>query len=274
LKVASGEPLPFTQDEVEIRGHAIEVRINAENPAGGRFLPSPGTISRFRRADGYGVRTDAGYDEGDTVSQYYDNLVGKLIVWSSDREHARRRMLRALRETEVEGIATTIPADIAILEHDDFVNVRHSTKWVEERLDLSGIAAPASPPPAGEPARVQRDVDVEVNGRRYQVKLWVPDVEAPTASAGRGAARPRPGAGAHRGAGPAGSGNVTVPMQGTIIKVLVSVGDTVEVGQALCVLEAMKMENHINAETAGTVKEVRVSPGDTVGAGDVIVVIA
>jgi acetyl-CoA/propionyl-CoA carboxylase, biotin carboxylase, biotin carboxyl carrier protein len=278
LKVASGEPLPFTQGDVAIRGHAIEVRINAENPAKGRFLPSPGTITRLRRADGYGVRTDAGYESGDTVSQFYDNLVGKLIVWGSDREHARRRMLRALREMEIEGIATTIPADIAILEHPDFINVEHSTKWVEDKLDLSGIAAPVPAPaePAeGEVPRVQRDVDVEVNGRRYQVKLWVPDVAPQVVAAiGSGrAARPRPGAGAHHGVGAAGSGSVTVPMQGTIVKVLAKVGDDVEVGQALCVLEAMKMENHINAETAGKVKEVRVKPGDTVGAGDVVAVI-
>jgi acetyl-CoA/propionyl-CoA carboxylase biotin carboxyl carrier protein len=281
LRVASGQPLGFTQDQIDPRGHAMEVRINAENPAKGRFLPAPGTITRFRRADGFGVRTDAGYDEGDTVSQFYDNLVAKLVVWGSDREHARRRMLRALSETEIDGIATTIPADIAILEHPDFVNVEHSTKWVEEKLDLSAIAGPgpaAAPSPVeGEPPRVERDVDVEVNGRRYQVKLWVPDLPAQIVSgsgvaATRGPARPRPGA-AHS-AGAAGSGNVTVPMQGTIVKVLVKVGDAVEVGQPLGVLEAMKMENHINAETAGTVKEIRVKPGDTVGAGDVVVVIA
>jgi acetyl-CoA/propionyl-CoA carboxylase, biotin carboxylase, biotin carboxyl carrier protein len=276
LRIASGEPIPFTQAQVERRGHAIEVRINAEDPAKGRFLPSPGTITRFRRADGYGVRTDAGYEEGDTVSQFYDNLIAKLIVWGADREEARHRMLRALRETEIAGVATTIPADIAILEHPDFVAVKHSTKWVEERLDLSA-ASPAvpSPPPAveGEPPRVERDVDVEVNGRRFQVKLWVPDV-APAAVAARPASRPRPSPGAHHGGGAAGSGNVIVPMQGTIVKVLVKVGDTVEVSQPICVLEAMKMENHINAESAGVVEEVRVKPGDTVGAGDVVAVIA
>jgi acetyl-CoA/propionyl-CoA carboxylase biotin carboxyl carrier protein len=284
LRIASGEALPFTQDQIRHQGHAIEVRINAEDPAKGRFLPSPGKITRFHRADGYGVRTDAGYESGDTVSQYYDNLVAKLIVWGADREEARHRMLRALRETDIEGVATTIPADIAILEHPDFVAVEHSTKWVEDRLDLSTIEAPAPPvadQPEGEPARVQRDVDVEVNGRRYQVKLWVPDV-APTVVtagpagpvAGRTAARSRPGPGAHGGGtGAVGSGSVTVPMQGTIVKVLVSVGEAVEIGQAICVLEAMKMENHINAETAGTVKDIRVQPGDTVGAGDVVAII-
>jgi acetyl-CoA/propionyl-CoA carboxylase biotin carboxyl carrier protein len=280
LRVASGEPLPFTQGDITHHGHAIEVRLNAEDPAKGRFLPSPGKITRFRRADGYGVRTDAGYEEGDTVSQFYDNLMAKLIVWGADREEARHRMLRALRETEIEGVATTIPADIAILEHPDFVAVKHSTRWVEDTLDLSSVAAPAPPASTdGDDPLVERNVDVEVNGRRYQVKLWVPDAGPATvvaASAGppRPTSRPRPAGGAHHGGGTAGSGTVTVPMQGTIVKVLVSAGDAVEVGQGICVLEAMKMENHISAETAGTVQEIRVSVGDTVGAGDVVAIIA
>jgi acetyl-CoA/propionyl-CoA carboxylase, biotin carboxylase, biotin carboxyl carrier protein len=287
LRVASGERLGFEQSDVRLQGHAMEVRINAEDPAGGRFLPSPGTLTRFQRADGFGVRTDAGYSDGDTVSQFYDNLIAKVIVWGRDREEARRRMLRALRETEVQGPATTIPADIAILEHPDFISVQHSTNWVEQRLDLSGISAPRSasaPAPAvdGQPARVQRDVDVEVDGRRYQVKLWVPDlgpVAAPAGgltrpSGGARPARPRPsGAPGGGGGGGAGSGQVTVPMQGTIVKVLVAVGDAVEAGQAVTVLEAMKMENNIVAEAAGTVTDVKVKPGDSVGAGDVVVVI-
>jgi acetyl-CoA/propionyl-CoA/long-chain acyl-CoA carboxylase, biotin carboxylase, biotin carboxyl carrier protein len=280
LRVAAGEPLGFAQEDVSLRGHAIEVRVNAEDPAAGRFLPSPGAITRFRKPDGFGVRVDAGYDEGDTVSQFYDNLIAKIIVWGQDRDDARRRMLRALRETEIEGPATTIPADIAILEHPDFIKVEHSTNWVAEKLDLSGLAPYRTPPPAGpadgEPGRVQRDVDVEVDGRRYQVKLWVPDV-APAGVAGGPAgrpARPRPGPaqGGH-GHGGGGSGEVSVPMQGTIVKVLVSVGDSVEPGQAVAVLEAMKMENNITAEASGPVTEVKVQPGDAVGAGDVIVVI-
>ena len=280
LRIAAGEPLGFTQDDVRIQGHAIEVRINAEDPAGGRFLPSPGTITKFRRPDGFGVRTDAGYEEGDTVSQFYDNLIAKVIAWGTDREDARRRILRALREMEVEGPATTIPADIAILEHEDFVNIEHSTNWVEQKLDLSGIAArPAAAPAAGEgpEAKVQRDVDVEIDGRRYQVKVWVPNA-APVVAAGASVtgsrpARPRPGSAHGSGQGVGGTGEVAVPMQGTIVKVLVAVGDSVEVGQAVTVLEAMKMENNITAEASGTVKEVRVKPGDAVGAGDVVVVV-
>ncbi len=275
LRIASGEPLGFTQDDIRPNGHAIEIRLNAEDPAGGRFLPSPGTITRFYRPDGFGVRVDAGYDEGDTVSQFYDNLIAKLVVWGTDREDARRRTLRALRETEISGPATTIPADIAILEHPDFINIEHSTNWVEQKLDLSGVSSAASPAPAAEDGRVQRDVDVEVNGRKFAVKLWVPDV-APVAVGGAAPkpARPRPGGGSGGHAAGGGSGQVTVPMQGTIVKVLVNVGDEVAAGQAVTVLEAMKMENNITAETSGTVSEVRVKPGDAVGAGDVVVVIS
>ncbi len=139
IRVASGLPLSFTQDEVSLRGHAIEVRVNAENPAGGKFLPSPGDISLLVPPDGFGTRWDGGYESGDTVSQFYDNLIGKLIVWGHDRETAIARMLRALREFRIEGIATTIPADLAILEHPDFVAAKHSTKWVEDVLDLTGV---------------------------------------------------------------------------------------------------------------------------------------
>ncbi len=283
LRVASGEPLGFGQDDVLRNGHAIEIRINAENPAGGAFTPSPGTISRFVAPGGPGVRLDAGYESGDTLSQYYDNLLAKLVVWGHDREAARLRMLRAIDETVIEGVATTLPADIAILTNPDFISAQHSTNWVEQTLDLSGVTSTTAgvPPATGaggdhDVPKVLRDVTAEVDGRRYQVKLWVPDlgdaVVAPVGHAGpaRGAGPKRPKAAASG----AGSGTVAVPMQGTIVKVLVAAGDAVEVGQTVCVLEAMKMENNVNAEKAGTVTEVKVSAGDSVGPGDVIAVIA
>jgi acetyl-CoA/propionyl-CoA carboxylase biotin carboxyl carrier protein len=284
LRVAAGEPLGLTQEDVlaSRRGHSIECRINAEDPAGGRFLPSPGTLSRFRIPGGPGVRTDAGYESGDTVSQFYDNLVAKVVVWAETRDEALARMMRALGETDVEGIATNIPAHKLMLKHPDFIGGRHSTKWVEERLDMTELAAqPAAPERAlPEEGRALREVDAEVDGRRYRVRLWLPQVasggdgRAPRVAASAGG-RSRSGEGSRRGASVAlgGDGNVTVPMQGTIVKVLVAEGDTVEAGQTLCVLEAMKMENPINTDRAGTVAELRVKPGDALGAGDVVAVI-
>ena len=212
------------------------------------------------------------------MSQFYDNLVAKLVVWGHDREAARRRMLRAIGEMVVEGVATTLPADVAILSHPDFVAVAHSTNWVEQTLDLTRRAtrAPGGGPAEGGEAvpRVLRDVTAEVDGRRYQVKLWVPDLGDAVVAAGGGVSggRRRPNGPRPRVAG-AGSGTVAVPMQGTIVRVMVVEGDTVEVGQTVCVLEAMKMENNVNAERAGTVKEVRVAAGESVGPGDVIAVI-
>jgi acetyl-CoA/propionyl-CoA carboxylase biotin carboxyl carrier protein len=284
IRVASGEPLPLSQDEVRAlqRGHAVEVRINAEDPAGGRFLPSPGLITKLTPPDGFGVRFDTGYHDGDEVSQYYDNLIGKLIVWGRDRPTAIARTIRALEELTVEGVKTTVPADLAILRHEDFADVAHSTKWVEERLDLTGTEA-AAPAPAGETdgedaaePLVRRHATVEVNGKRFEVDVWVPE-SAGTAVPATGAAKPRrarraAGSGG-AGGGAVGSGHVTVPMQGTIVKVLVEVGQSVEAGEPVVVLEAMKMENQIAAERAGTVKEIKVSAGDTVGGGDVVAII-
>ena len=270
LRIASDEPLPFSQTDIEVRGHAIEIRVNAEDPAGGSFLPSPGPITALRTPGGFGTRFDTGYEAGDQISQFYDNLVGKLVVWGRDRPTAIARALRALGELEVEGVATTIPADIAILQHPDFAANAHSTKWVEESLDLTDVdSTPASMPDDDETSKVRRDLDVEVNGKRFSVSMWVPE-----SSSGPGAAAPRTRrSGAGAGAGGSGSGEVTVPMQGTIVKVVVAVGDEIEAGDPVVVLEAMKMENNVNADRSGTVKEIRVSEGDSVGGGDVIAVI-
>jgi acetyl-CoA/propionyl-CoA carboxylase biotin carboxyl carrier protein len=280
LRVAAGEPLSFTQESIERRGHAIECRINAEDPAR-KFLPSPGTITRLRVPSGPGTRWDGGYEEGDTISQFYDNLIGKLIVWAPDRDRARGRILRALRELEIDGVRTTVPAHLALIAHPDFASGKHSTKWVEEEVDpalLSGPAdyvpasAAATTTPAAADGLVERTVPVEVDGKRFAVRVWLPPssgVPAEPATSGRRASRPRAAASAAAG----GDGTISAPMQGTIVKVLVATGDMVEPGQALLVLEAMKMENHINAEQGGTVKEVRVAAGDTVGTGDVLIVI-
>ncbi len=276
IRVASGEPLSFTQDSVERRGHAIEVRINAENAAKG-FLPSPGTVAKLRIPSGPGVRWDGGYEEGDTISQYYDNLLAKLIVWAPDRDRARHRMLRALRELVVDGIHTTVPAHELVLAHPDFAAGRHATNWLENEVDLSGLTSEASPggtTAATDPdALVERTVPVEVDGKRFNVRVWLPDAPVAGGSGGpaRGKRAPKPKAAGSTSGG--GNGTVIAPMQGTIVKVLVSAGETVAPGQALLVLEAMKMENQISSESGGTVAEVRVSAGEGVGTGDVLVII-
>jgi acetyl-CoA/propionyl-CoA carboxylase biotin carboxyl carrier protein len=275
LRVASNEPLPFTQDDVVINGHAIECRINAEDPAEGRFLPSPGPLTTLKVASGYGVRWDGGYESGDEISQYYDNLVGKLCVWAKDRPTAIARMIRALEETVVEGVATTIPADLAILRHPDFAAFTHSTKWVESTLDLTGVTSKPAAPPAEDDAepKVRRDVDVEVNGKRFSVAMWVPESAAAPAAAGGGARKAKPRRSSGGAAAAAGSGNIAIPMQGTIVKVLVAEGDEVVAGQTICVLEAMKMENNILADKDGTVAQLKVEAGQSVSAGDLAAVI-
>jgi acetyl-CoA/propionyl-CoA carboxylase biotin carboxyl carrier protein len=277
LRVASGEPLSFTQDEISLRGHSIEVRVNAEDPAEGKFLPAPGPIAKLVPPQGNGVRWDGGYDAGDEVSQYYDNLIGKLVVWAHDRDTAIARMLRCLDEFVLEGPATTIPAAEAILAHDDFKAGVHSTKWVEDTLDLTGVRGTPAPTGDDEVEKVERNVDVEVNGKRFAVKLFVPaDQIAVAAAGGGGKALPkaRTRARGTSGAAPtAGSGRIAVPMQGTIVKVNVAVGDEVTEGQVLCVLEAMKMENNIAADKAGTIAQVDVEEGASVGSGDVIIII-
>ena len=274
IRVASGEPLSFTQEDIVRRGHAIEVRINAENSAKG-FLPSPGTITELHVPSGPGVRWDGGYETGDVVSQYYDNLVGKLIVWHQDRDSARHRMLRALQELRVQGIHTTVPAHELVLNHPDFAAGNHSTRWLEEEVDLSGLTSDA-----GTTAAPTEDDDVDDGapgrGERAQVRgEGLPARGRARARRPRVAARrrPSPSRGGRREQRGGGGGNVVAPMQGTIVKLLVEVGQTVATGESLLVLEAMKMENHIAAEIDGTVKEIRAAAGDTVGAGDVLVVI-
>ena len=278
LRVAAGEPLGFGQDDVELRGHAIEVRINAEDPAGGHFLPSPGRIAKLVTPDGFGTRFDTGYEAGDEISPLYDNLVGKLICWGNDRPAAIARTLRALGEMQVEGIATTIPADEAILSHPDFANVAHSTRWVTDELDLTGLMPMQVAEElalTGGDEKVHHTIDVEVNSKRYTVKLWMPTgATAAATSDERKARRPRRSSPGGEGSGAGGgSGEVRTPMQGTVVKVLVAVGDTVEAGQPVVVLEAMKMENNLLAGCAGTVSEVRVAAGELVGGGDLVVMI-
>ena len=263
LLIAQGEQLQFSQDDIKITGHAIEVRINAENPASGAFLPSPGKLGKFKVPSGFGTRWDGGYEEGDEISQFYDNLIGKLVCWGEDREIAISRTVRALDEFEVSGLHTTIPADLAILTHSDFANLEHSTKWVEEVLDLSALPSPNLVETGGEEDLIERSATIEVDGKLFNVSLWAPS--------NSNSPRRRSAASSENSGG--GDGKISVPMQGTIVKVDVEIGDEVAPGDVLIVLEAMKMENNVTSDVAGTVAEINVTAGDSVGAGDVVMVI-
>lgn len=272
LRIAAGEAIDFAQEDVLSSGHAIEVRINAEDPSGGKFSPSPGTLTRFDQPSGPGVRLDAGYAAGDTISQYYDNLIAKLVVWGADREKARRRMLRAIEETVIEGVATTLPADVVILSDEAFVHGTHSTNWVEGELDFSTLPPPAAAAVSIGDGVTRKDVTAEVNGRRVTVALWVPEFSDDGLPRSYStAAKPRREH--HAGVIGSGSANVTVPMQGTIVKVNVEVGQQVEAGDTVVILEAMKMENSVNAEKSGVVMAINVAAGDSVSAGDTVVVV-
>jgi acetyl-CoA/propionyl-CoA carboxylase biotin carboxyl carrier protein len=251
LRIASGDALGFDQSDIEGRmhGHAIECRINAEDPARG-FIPTPGVIERYVEPNGLGVRVDSGYAQGDEIPAAYDSLMAKLIAWGNDREEARARMLRALDEMTVEGVATTIDAHKVLLEAEAFVTGTHTTRTVEEGAVLDELTS-ASVIEATDPADV-----LLVEGRG--VRLWNPSMSASASAAVHGAI---------------GSGEVVAPMQGTILKVLVDEGQVVSSGDALVVLEAMKMETTIAATSEGTVVKLEVSPGDTVAAGQSLAII-
>jgi len=263
LRIANGEKLNL---EVQPRGHAIEFRINAEDPFQG-YLPTPGQVVEWEEPAGPGVRVDSWIRPGTSVSQYYDNLMAKLVVWAPDRESAISRGRRALEEFKVQGVATTIPAHLAVLDHDDFVNGTHHTKWMEDVVDLEGPDPRAAPALPEEEDLTKRDITVEIGGRRFRVSYWAPEPAA------GGQMRRRPPKLAAGGPPGASDGVITAPMQGTIVKVHVKSGDTVKTGDPICVLEAMKMENEVTAPNDGDVVDLRVEPGDTVAAGQVIAIV-
>ncbi len=270
ILVAQGEHLSFT--ETDVRGHAIEFRVNAENPARG-FLPNPGTIVAYEEPGGFGVRIDSGVEAGAAISQYYDNLVAKLIVWGRDRDEAIARGRCALEAFTVTGVATTIPAQLRIIDTDAFRNATHYTKFVEDELDFSDLKRDSAPALPEDEEVEQRTMTVEVGGRRFGVTYWAP-VMAPTSTGGqRLAPRRRPPKLEKQAVTTGGPGMVTAPMQGTIVKVHHQAGASVSAGDPLCVLEAMKMENEITAPADGEIVELRVQPGDTVSAGAVIAVV-
>ena len=263
--IALGEPLSFTQEDVELRGHSIECRINAEDATRG-FLPAPGLVTAYREPAGPGVRVDSGVEAGREVIGVYDPLIAKLIVHGVDREHARRRMLRALDEFVIEGPTTLIPFHSALLSHECFVR-GETCAGIVESLDIED-GRPSNTSFLAPSGRTVENVRVvEVDGRRFQVRVTEP--EAPWLElARRRSERVRAG---HAGAG---RDAVVSPMQGTVLSVAVAEGDEVEAGALICIVEAMKMENEVHAHRDGTVTELSVAPGQPVTTGQVICVIS
>ena len=275
ILVALGEPLSVRQEDVELRGHAIECRINAEDATRG-FLPAPALVTGYREPAGPGVRVDSGLAAGYEVSAAYDPMVAKLIVHGVDREHARRRMLRALDEFSIEGPKTLIGFHKALLSHPCFVagetchGVVESEELAAQAAEFDGGAAIAPPSNSllqgttGPVRSTERVRTVEVDGRRFEVRLSEPEPEW------RALARRRQERAQLGGAGAGGSDAVVSPMQGTVLSVAVSDGDEVEPGRVICIVEAMKMENEVHAHRAGSVRSLSVEPGQPVTTGQVI----
>ena len=267
--IAAGEPLSVRQDDVVLRGHAIECRINAEDPSNG-FLPSPGRITSYREPSGPGVRIDSGVRAGSEISGLYDPMIAKLIVHDTDREAARRRMLRALGEFELSGVKSLLGFHQALLSHPCFIAGETCHGLVESEL-IAAQAEQFTPPPSSADApaagaMTERTTIAEVGGKRVEVKVLVP--EPPY----RDLARRRRERAASGAAGQ-GSGVVGSPMQGTVLEVKVAEGDVVAEGQVVCIVEAMKMENEVAAPWAGSVTQVSVSAGAPVTTGQPICVI-
>ena len=265
VRVAAGEPLSFAQEDVTWRGHAIEVRLNAEDPSND-FAPSPGFVTAYEEPGGPGVRVDSSLAGPGVVPESYDPLFAKLIVRGEDRTDALARLRRALGEFKVEGISTTLPFHRAILDDEVFVSGDYTTGFIAERLDGMEFEAAAVGETGEAPEKEAREVEVEVSGRFFRVKVFSEGKEA-----GKDAP-PRRGGGAARRAG-VSEGAVVAPMQGTIVKVLVEEGQEVATDEAVCVLEAMKMESEIRAQKDGRVSEVLVEAGRTVRSGEPLIVL-
>jgi acetyl-CoA/propionyl-CoA carboxylase biotin carboxyl carrier protein len=263
FRIAAGEKLRFTEDPAP-RGHSIEFRINGED-AGRGFLPAPGVVTRFVPPDGPGVRVDTGVESGTVIGGQFDSLLAKVIVTGATREEAIERSRRALEEMVVEGMATVLPFHRVIVRDPAFASeFTVHTRWIETEFDnrIEPFTAPSDLPE--DEAGDRQTVVVEVGGRRLEVSLPAGLASAPAAASAQ-KAKPRKRAG---GKAAAASGDaVTAPMQGTIVKIAVEDGQSVEPGDLIVVLEAMKMENPVTAHKAGTVTGLNVSQGETVTQG-------
>ncbi|HKG16423.1 MAG TPA: acetyl-CoA carboxylase biotin carboxylase subunit [Solirubrobacteraceae bacterium] len=280
IRIAAGEPLSFSQEEVELRGHAIECRINAEEAAKG-FAPAPGRIGAYREPAGPGVRVDSGVGPGSEITPMYDPLVAKLIVWDLDREAATRRMRRALEEYEITDLRTLIPFHLALLSSEQWARGETCRDLVEDRSWLKQLAAPKSATAEDdeeEPPKVEQDYTVEVSGRRFDVKVIGPPsagtVNGATPAAPATSPKPRRRESAGAGGAGAGGDQLISPIQGTVLKVAVEPGATVDEGALICVIEAMKMENEITAHKTGKVADLPIAVGASVASGDTVAVIS
>jgi acetyl-CoA/propionyl-CoA carboxylase biotin carboxyl carrier protein len=305
IRVAAGEELSFSQDDVGIEGHAIEYRINAENPAR-EFSPTPGQLETYDPPGSIGVRLDHAVNQGDEIGGDYDSMIAKLIVWAEDRECCIERSKRALEHYAVEGVHTTIPFHRLMLTDEAFVEGRHTTKYLDEELDDERIADAvdrwgSEPASGGGPSAEMHEVTVEIDGRRFDVVLEdLPKGVGSGAASGAEAGGSTDGAsssgassssggssdgGSSASAGGSGGGSsddeaakmkdgaIAADMQGTILSVNVAEGDEITEGDVICVLEAMKMENDVTAPRGGTVESVSVAAGDTVDMGDTLIVL-
>ncbi len=266
LRIAAGSPTSAIGLRAD--GHAIEMRINAEDPYR-NYVPTPGRIVSYREPAGPGVRVDGWVRAGVTIPRFYDNLLAKLVVWAPTRTQAISRAKRALEEYEITGVPTTIPVHKAVLDHPDFISARHHTAWLESEIDLSRTDPEVAESLPEEEGTVRQDMTVEISGRRFVVSYWEPDVGQEDRAAKVRRRPPKPA----KGPAAASDGAVTAPMQGTIVKVNVRVGDQVDADDTICVLEAMKMENAVAAGREGNVVELRIEPGDSVATGAVVAVI-
>ncbi|MCL1599185.1 MAG: acetyl-CoA carboxylase biotin carboxylase subunit [Actinomycetia bacterium] len=270
IRVAMGEPLSVTVTPEPV-GHAIEFRINAEDPSRG-FVPNPGTLVTYREPGGPGVRVDSGVVAGSTISQYYDNLIAKLIVTGQDRDTMIARARRALEEYEITGLDTTIPAHLKILDDARFLAGDVNTRLVEDDMDFTGIERGTAPQLPESEELAERAMTVEVGGRRFKVKYWAKVMTAPGSGKRVAPRRKAPKLSKQSAAG-GGEGALAAPMQGTIVKLYKKAGEAVEAGEAVCVLEAMKMENEIKAPISGEIVDLKVQVGDTVTSGAILMVI-
>jgi acetyl-CoA/propionyl-CoA carboxylase biotin carboxyl carrier protein len=268
FRIADGEELGY--DDPELRGHSFEFRINGEDP-GRNFLPAPGTLTVFRPPSGPGVRLDAGFETGDVIGGNFDSLLAKLIVTGNSREHALERARRALDEFEIDGMPTALTFHRVVVRDPAFAPPAGEpftvyTSWIETDFDNQIKAYDGAPGEVAEP-EARHAVTVEVGGKRLEVTLPEGFAAAPAAGAA-GKQAPRR-AGKKKAGGPGGASGdaVTAPMQGTVVKVAVEEGQQVAEGDLVVVLEAMKMEQPLNAHKAGTIANVTAEVGTTVPSG-------